>query len=290
MESGVASIFEARPTAMGEVEDRGLFLDSSPCLRKLEPRTPRAIPVKGIGRDMYVKIASERAEWEQALRLVAANYRAVGYEPPDSSDIRFTPHHALPEAVVFVAKHEGQVVCTFSMVPDNSLLGLPMESIYESEIRELRSMGRRMAEHTSLADRDLSPREFLRVFIALLRLAHQYHIDQGGDTWVISVNPRHRNFYSKKMGYVPLGTCRPYPMVQNAPAEAFFLDEELLKRNAPKMYEELFGEPLPPSALQATPMPQHLAAYFASQQGQAAVETICEVFSYVDTCGNLRTW
>jgi hypothetical protein len=264
--------------------------DSGILLQRLKAQTPQAVLVAGLSREIHVKIASERREWEEAFRLVAESYRARGYEPPDSSAIRFTRHHALPETVVFVAKHKGHVVCTFSMVPDNRMLGLPMDSIYESEIQELRGQGRRLAELTSLADKGLSPREFLYVFIALLRLAHQYHVDQGGDTWVITVNPRHRSFYTKKMGYVPLGVCRAYPTVQNAPAEAFFLDQKLMKANAPKMYEELFGKPLPASALVAPQMPRHLATYFGSHCSQTEVQTVREVFDYQDLCGSMRTW
>jgi hypothetical protein len=45
----------------------------------------------------------------------------------------------------------------------------------------------------SLAEDGLSRRESLRVFMALIRVMFQYHVAQGGDTWVITVNPRHRN-------------------------------------------------------------------------------------------------
>ena len=149
--------------------------------------------------------------------------------------------------VTLVAKLEGRVLATFSMVPDNTLLGLPLESIYGEEIKGLRRSRRRVAEVTSFAaDKDLRLREFRQVFVALIRLCMQYHLSQGGDTWVITVNPRHRDFYTKAMGFVPLGPPRTYSSVQNHPAEGYWFDvETCCARSAPKMYGEIFGECAP---------------------------------------------
>ena len=41
------------------------------------------------------------------------------------------------------------------------------------------------------------------MFNALIRLMKQHHVRHGGDTWVITVNPKHRNFYTKVLGFVP---------------------------------------------------------------------------------------
>ena len=39
----------------------------------------------------------------------------------------------------------------------------------------------------------------------------QYHVRRGGDTWVITVNPRHRGFYQKVMGFCRSGPVAPIP-------------------------------------------------------------------------------
>jgi hypothetical protein len=217
---------------------------------------------------MRVQIASQPAEWMAALELVAANYRACGYEAPSSKPLRFTKYHALPETIVLVAKERDEVVATYSMVFDNPLMGLPMESIYAEEIASLRHQGRRLAEVTSLAVSGLSQREFVQVFTTMIRLGVQYHNRRGGDTWVITVNPHHRTFYCKAMGFQPLGECRSYPLVADAPAEAFFLDRQLMKTHAPKMHELAYGEWLPPQALTATPLPAEQALTFADLSSQ----------------------
>jgi hypothetical protein len=248
----------------------------------------RAVAVPDIARDIRVKIASESGEWEQAFRLVAANYRARGYDAPGSAPYRFTPHHALPETVTLVAKQGDCVVATLSLIPDTMQLGLPMESIYAAEVARLRRQGRRLAEATSLADAGLSLREFVRVFRALIRLAMQYHVSRGGDSWVITVHPRHRTFYQKVVGFVPLGSCRAYPAVQDHPAEAYLLDVEGMKVQAPEMHRDVFGEPLPEHVLAAPGWSPEWVRYFGSRSSRADREAIEEVLHDVEQSGGLR--
>src|SRR5579864_7543332 len=223
-------------------------------LDRPNPNVFQEISVPDVPRETKVKIANEPKEWEEAFCLVAASYRARGYEHSSSKNLRFTPYHALPGSVTFVAKQQEKVIATLSLIPDNTLLGLPLESLYGSEIDGLRAAGRRIVEVTSLADQGLGLREFTPIFIALMRLMSQHGIRENADTWVITINPRHRLFYTKVMGFVSLGPQRLYPSVQNHPAEAYMLDVPLLKTNAPQMYEKLFGEQLPDDALTAHPM------------------------------------
>ena len=127
---------------------------------------PTTVVVPISGRSIVVGLARERVEFEQAFRLLAVNYQARGYDGPGPRPFRFTPFHVLPDTTTFVAKDVGKVVATLSLVPDTRLLGLPMESIFGPEVEALRREGRRTGEVTGLADRDLSPREFLPVFMA----------------------------------------------------------------------------------------------------------------------------
>src|SRR5258708_1057101 len=73
-------------------------------------------------------------------------------------------------------------------------------------------------------------REFVAVLVAVVRLVLQCHVKGGGDSWVIAVNPRHRAYYRKVMGFVPLGGRRAYPAVLDAPAEALMVDPEIMKQ------------------------------------------------------------
>jgi hypothetical protein len=246
--------------------------------------------VPGAARDLQVKFASDRQEWEEAFRLVAANYRARGYEAPSSRPLRFTPYHALPGTQTLVAKHAGHVVATFSIVLDNTLLGLPMESTYGAEVAALRDQGYRLMETTSLAETGLGVREFLRVFMALIRLAMQFHTAHGGDAYVITVNPRHKGFYSKVLGFLPLGPCRAYACMQDAPAEALWVSNDLLRERAPRAYAEVFGEPQPEAALRPRRMPRDLVRYFGQQSSPGDGATLDAALSFLDRHGNARRW
>jgi hypothetical protein len=253
-------------------------------------REPQAIPVSGISRRIEVKIASTKSEWEQAFQLAASNYQARGYETPGGNRLRFTPYHALPDTLTLIAKHESQVVATFSIVMDNTLLGLPMEDIYADEIASLRRRGRRMFEATTLADTGLKPREFLQVFLTLIKLSMQYHTRNNGDTYVIAVNPRHKKFYTKIIGFVPLGPLRSYAAVQDAPAEAFLLDNQLQRFNSPDTFEFMFGEPLPERVLMAPKMPPSLIRQFSRQSIHCDPEEIERILAYTDRYGSPKSW
>jgi hypothetical protein len=250
----------------------------------------RSIMVAGTGRTLEVRIASERADLESAYQMLAANYQARGYEAPSTKLLRYTPYHVLPDTITIVAKHGDRVVATLSVVPDTSLLGLPMECAYGSEIADLRSRGCKLGEATSLADRDLSTREFIQVFKTFIKLGIQYHARLGGNSWVITVNPRHSNFYRKVIGFEPLGPRRTYPMVQDHPAEAFVGDVEKMKANAPEMHRFVFGEPLPDPILEAPPWSAEQVAYFGGHSTQTDRRTIRDIGLWVQHFGSSPRW
>ena len=207
--------------------------NSSHGVSRVVQADPLAVAVADVSRAITVKVASTPAEWRDAFRLVRQNYLESGYEPPSTKLLRFTPYHALPDTAIFVAKLGERVVATFTLVPDCHPFGLPLEGLYEDEVEGLRRQGRRLAEVTSLAATGLSQREFVHVFTALIRLMKQYHLRQGGDTWVITVNPKHSTSIARP--WIPaLGPRRAYEAVQGHPAEAYWLDKHLMQSPAPQ--------------------------------------------------------
>jgi hypothetical protein len=246
--------------------------------------------VPGVSRALAVKIASREAEWEQAFALAASSYQARGYEAPGASRLRFTPYHALPDTVTLVALEDERVVATLSIVPDNTLLGLPMESVYAEEIAALRRDGRRLFEVTTLADAELSLREFVPVFVALIRLATQYHTHNGGDAGVIAVNPRHRAFYTRMLGFVRLGPRRSYAAVQDHPAEALWIDEALMRSNNPDMHAAIFGEAVPREALSAAKLSRRQIRQFGEQSSLCSAGEIDKLLALTEQHGSPRRW
>jgi hypothetical protein len=107
---------------------------------------------------------------------------------------------------------------------------------------------------------------------------------------VITVNPKHRQFYTKVLGYVPLGPCRAYDRVQGAPAEAFLLDLDHMQANAPGAFREMFGEPLPRSVLTAPKIPPVLVRSFAQMSSQTRGAEIEAILRELDENGSPRRW
>jgi hypothetical protein len=248
------------------------------------------VAVPGVAGDVRVKLASTADEWEQAFRLVADNYEQAGYQAPSDQPFRFTPYHALPDSAVFVALRDGRVVATFTLVADNTLLGLPLEALYGAEVAAMRRQGHRMGEITNLAFADLGQREFLQVFLALIRLMQQYHVSRGGTTWVLTVNPRHRAFYCKVLGTEQLGGRQAYAAVAGAPAEAYWADQPLMRKNAPRGHEQIFGTPLPAEAFHPAPLPRPLIRYFAAQSSQTDEARVNDILRAVAATGSPRSW
>jgi hypothetical protein len=251
-------------------------------------RSPRnSFRVPGLTREIRVKIATEKNELEQAFELLVQNYRVRGYEPQGDRPYRFTRYHALPGTVTLVALDEARVRATLSLVPDSSILGLPAESIYGPEVARLRADGFRPAEGISLADAGLTIREFIQVFKALIKLAIQYHARRGGDSWIITVNPRHSAFYQKVVGFIPLGPKRCYPAVQNHPAEAYLLTAESMQAGSPEMYQQVFGEGLPEPVLTAAPWSEEHVRYFGARSSQLEEPEFEDLLSAIARAGLL---
>ncbi|OAI42244.1 hypothetical protein AYO40_01930 [Planctomycetaceae bacterium SCGC AG-212-D15] len=250
----------------------------------------RAVPVAGVNREIAVEIAAARHDWEEAFHLVAGNYQQRRYETGGTCDLRFTSYHALPNTMVTIAKEHGRVLATMSVFVDNTLLGLPMDDLYAAELRPLRAAGRRICEAGCLASRDLSLREFVAVFEALIRLVWQHHVAEGGDTVVITCNPRHRSYYTRVLGCEPMGSLRNYAAVENHPAEAFVLHIDRLRQYSPAMYRKIFGQALSPAVLAPPRMPADLARYFAHHSARADVRLVEDVLRHTQTHGSPRRW
>jgi hypothetical protein len=136
----------------------------------------------------------------------------------------------------------------------------------------------------------LGAREFLQVFAAMTQFAWQYTIAHGADTSVIAVNPRHRNYYTRSHGYLPLGPRRDYDRVQGHPAEGYYLDAELMRARVPDIHRRIFGRTLAAEAFVPARMPEHLIYYFAARSSQTRVGSVEQVLWNVAACGSPRRW
>jgi hypothetical protein len=155
---------------------------------------------------------------EAAFRLLHDRYVAEGYMAPHPSGLRITKYHALPSTSTIVAKMDGVVVGTVSLVRSGSF-GLPLSGLFD--VSEYRNRGARLTEVSSLAiDRAYSHRRGA-IFFPLFKYLYEYSTKYfGTDYYVIAVHPKWIDFYKAVLFFKELdgGSVRRYTTVNGAPA------------------------------------------------------------------------
>jgi len=182
-----------------------------------------------------VSFATQRDEFEEAFALLYQRYYAVGLLPEMPEKIFFTPYQALPESRVCFARDikSGQITSTGTLVLD-SKLGLPSDCIYKDFLDILRREGRKLAEITCLAARpDIYSRNGL---FYVFRLLYKYAATKDVTDLVISIHPKHSEFYELILLFERYGPLRYYPKLVDAPAYL----ERLNLTNVQKRYEEIY--------------------------------------------------
>lgn len=217
-------------------------------------------------RYQFAETPEERIE---AFRLVYENYRKKGIIAENEYRLRVTPFHLLPTTNTFIAKKKGKVFCTVSLIGDGEL-GLPMERIYPNQVADARAAGYSIGEVTCLAMRGVGLKEFLPIFVQLLRLMTQHARHFGMDQLLIATHPRHARFYQKFMGYEQVGPETEYPSVRNALAVACCLDFAHIDKHKPVLWNQIFERPIPHERLMPHPMARHEIDMFGD------VAAICE--------------
>jgi hypothetical protein len=68
------------------------------------------------------------------------------------------------------------------------------------------------------------------------------------------------------------------------------LDRNLMRQNAPKMFEEIFGQDLPARALVKPNMPLELVRQFGADSTQTDLRQVQDVLNYAAHYGSPRRW
>lgn len=187
---------------------------------------------------LEIKIADTEEELACAYRLLHASYVDAGFMTPDPSGMRVLPQHMLPETTTIVAKWDGNIIGTLSLIRDNPL-GLPIDKIFDISTR--RAGGRRIAEVSSLA---LDPRfrgQANRALFPLFRFVYHYARHYFGTSeFVIAVNPSTVDMYLSLMCFERLSSkTKSYDFVNGAPAVGLFLDFESCEEKWKKAFAHL---------------------------------------------------
>jgi hypothetical protein len=164
-----------------------------------------------------VTLASSEADLLAAYELVYLRYLKEGYQAPMPGKLRFIAHCCLPSSHTFVAKIQGQVVATLSLIVDREL-GLPLEKEYAEEVAGLRRQGELLAEVSCLATRRFGDRGVLMRLMRAMYAFARYHL--GITACCIAVHPSQRRFYERVLMFEAIGQQREYEACGQAPAIA----------------------------------------------------------------------
>ena len=136
-----------------------------------------------------------------------------------------------PNRITLTATDKGSVVGTLSIGID-SPIGLMADLIFKEELDLHRNRGARLCEITKLA---FDPAARSKVSLAnLFHLAVIYARDIHGCTdTIIEVNPRHRRFYERMLGFNQQGELKINPRV-NAPAYLLHVDLQFVTQQIEK--------------------------------------------------------
>lgn len=192
-------------------------------------------------RPLTFRLVETRDELKAASHLVYREYLRRGYIKPNAAQMRLLIFHALPDTTALIALSRRRVIGTMTIIED-SPLGLPMEEVYKPELDALRRQGHHLAEVSMLSfDHDLFSRRGLPRFqtlqllllLRLFKLMLDYLRSCTNVTeLVVCFNPRHQILYDF-LHLQPLGSVKPYPMVNSRPAVARHLNIAATQQLAP---------------------------------------------------------
>ncbi|QDV26843.1 N-acyl amino acid synthase FeeM domain-containing protein [Aureliella helgolandensis] len=165
------------------------------------------------GAKITCRLAHSREDFCNAFRLLHQQYCAAGLCRPNPSGMRISPQQLQPESQVIVAEQRRQVVGTVSLTID-SKRQLPLENIFGTEVRALRTRKLRLLEVGCLAATGSTHRFPSPVYAALTRAAIEVAQRSGTDRMIAAVHPRHSKFYERSMGFQRLSQPVAYEMVE----------------------------------------------------------------------------
>ena len=119
------------------------------------------------------------------------------------------------DQITLAAWRDGELAATLTLSRDNGS-NLMAETLYPAEVAELRSKERVICEYSRLAiDPVTSSTQLMEHFFrAAYDLAKSHFLAKEA---IVEINPRHRRFYEREIGFSQLGPLRICPRV-DAPA------------------------------------------------------------------------
>lgn len=186
-----------------------------------------------INDEIKISIANNVTDRVEAYKLLYSVYVEKKFATPNKSKMWYSLFDAQPETVTFIAKENNKVVGAITVV-FNSTMGLPANDLYADEINEFIADGHKVAEIISLGIQKKA-RYAQKILIKLFNFAYLAARGLHSVTdLIITVNPKHVPFYSRKLLFDRLGGNKCYEKVGGAEAVLLKLDLKNIEKTVDK--------------------------------------------------------
>ena len=175
------------------------------------------VPNEYFNSDFQVEIATTQEDLQSAYTLLHDSYVGIRIIDPQPSGLRCNVFTFLPTTTVVVAKHNGRVIGTVSLIKDSNS-GLPSDREFPEENNALRRQGKSLVEISALA---VAPEYRGKHTITFLLTAFLYtHCREyfACDYMLAAVHPKTETFYKALMGFVKNGKPLDYSSLKGAAA------------------------------------------------------------------------
>jgi len=212
---------------------------------------------------VVMKVVDRHTEREQAFQLAHKVYCRAGLTEDNRVGKRVMRHHLLDTTDVLIAKLNGQVNFTVTLVGDGDF-GLPMESLFADEVDSMRSQGVSMAEVSCLASSIDPDQKRLRfeTLVSMISLLIQTARMRGIDRLMLAVHPKHAKVYERLFGCVRCSEVREYAAVRGNPAVLCIHDFADLDKKRYPLFDQIYGPVYAPWQLDGAPMSEAEKFYF----------------------------
>lgn len=154
-----------------------------------------SVPADSFDPQITLEIATTTQDLQQAYSLLHNCYVGINIIPPQPSGLRCNLFSFLPNTTTLVAKKNGVVIGTVSLIRD-SAFGLPSDKEFFEQNSEFRKKGQRLVEVSALAVR--SDYRNADHSISLLLMKYLYNFTKKSfhaDHLVAIVHPKAEDFY-----------------------------------------------------------------------------------------------
>lgn len=176
--------------------------------------------------------ATQIDEFCNAFQITHDSYSQRGYIYPNATGLWMTRHHLLGSTRVFISRGQRRSQGTLTLVNDGPA-GLPMETLFRSEVEHCREQQGSIAEATCMALEQRGTATGNDIVNRLMGIVAQSARRSAVTQILIAVHPRHAKYYHRMAGFQPIGQPKPYPAVRGHLAVPLVLHLPTLKKVCP---------------------------------------------------------